>query len=216
MVSSANYNLAIGQGLSSQVKTPASVKLGEKREKTETPVVIEEAKIKYHKIKQSDKYIVQGEWIDDYIIKVKTDPSKDVEKNMSELMSRYKLITFKLPSPKINRYLRTCYKLDSITAPQRYNGAGTKAVQALLERSLADKDTEGRIVLYSEMIDGETSPAGFFYKIGFRFVDKSMNDIMDEWLTKKIKTGAPKLSGMMYLPKNHINKLLMYNNKKYL
>ncbi|MCM1265402.1 MAG: hypothetical protein NC200_04305 [Candidatus Gastranaerophilales bacterium] len=216
MVSSANYNLAIGQGLPSQVKASTSVKFGEKKEKTEAPIVVENAKIKFHKVKQSDKYIVTGEWSEDYIVKVKTDASKDVEKHMTELMSRYKLITFKAPEPKINQYLKHCYKLDSIIAPQRYSGAGTKAMQALLERSLADKDTEGRIVLYAEMIDEQTSPAGFFYKLGFRFVDKSMNEIMEKWVAKKILTDAPKLSGMMYLPKNHINKLMTYSDKKYL
>ncbi len=216
MVSSANYNLAIGQGMSSQVKTTPSVKLGERKEKAEAPIVVKDAKIKFHKVKQSDKYIVTGEWNDDYVVRVKTDPSKDVEKHMSELMNRYKLITFKLPESKINQYLKHCYKLDSITAPQRYSGAGTKAMQALLERSLADKDTEGRIVLHAEIVDGQTSPAGFFYKLGFRFVDNSMNDIMDKWVAKKIMTDAPKLSGMMYLPKNHINKLMSYSDKKYL
>jgi hypothetical protein len=112
--------------------------------------------------------------------------------------------------------LKNCYKIDSIISPKRYCGAGTKAVQSVLERSLADKDTEGRVVVYAEMTDGKTSPAGFFYKLGFRFIDKSMNEIMENWVAKKITVDAPKLAGMMYLPKNHINKLMMYNNKTYL
>lgn len=214
MVSSANYNLAITSGLQSQVNASNSIKFGGHKEKTEKPIVIQNAKIKFHKIKQSNKYSVQGEWNDEYTIKVECDKTnKEIEKNMSALMNRYRLITFKIPPKQTYTYLKNCYKIDSISAPQRYNGAGTKAIQALLERSLADKDTEGRIVVYAEITDGETSPAGFFYKLGFRFVDASMNDVMEDWVKKNIKTNAPKLTGMMYLPKNHINKLMMYNMK---
>ena len=126
-------------------------------------------------------------------------------------MNRYRLIKFNIPRKRTVTYLKNCYIIDSIEAPQRYMGAGTKAVQTVLDRSLADKDTEGRLVVYAEITDGQTSPAGFFYKLGFRFVDKSMNETMENWLKKNLETEAPKITGMMYLPKNHINKLMMYN-----
>lgn len=213
MVSSANYNLAIGQGLQSQVKASTSIKMGEHKEKSEAPIVVKDAKIKFRKIKKSDKYIVNGNWTEDYIVEVEIKPSSNSEKQMTELMSRYKLITFKMPLPTKQLHLNNCYKVDFIEAPQRDCGAGTKAIQALLERSLADKETEGRIVVNAEMTDGKTSPAGFFYKLGFRFVDKSMNETMENWIAKRIKTDAPNLTGMMYLPKENIKKLMMYNMK---
>lgn len=213
MVSSANYNLAITSGIQSQVSASNPVKFNGQKEKAEKEAVIEKARIKFRKIKQSDKYSVQGEWSDDYIIEIECSSSSGDAKNISELMNRYKLITFKLPEKRRYTYLKNCYKIDSIVSPQRYKGAGTKAVQLLLERSLADKDTEGRIVVYAEITDNQTSPAGFFYKLGFRFADNAMNEIMDEWLKKKIKAESPKLTGMMYLPKSNINKLMMYNMK---
>jgi len=212
MVSSANYNLAIGQNLGSSVGAAGVVKLNEHKQKEEKPAVIEPAKIKFHKIKQSDKHQVYGAYPEDYIVKIELETSsKDIQKSM-ELMNRYKLITFKLSNKKTYIYLKDCYMIDNLVAPQRYKGAGTKAVQNLLDRSLSDKDTEGRIVVMAEIIDGQTSPAGFFYKLGFRFIDKSQNEIMDKWLIKNIETEAPKITGMMYLPKQNISKLVMYNS----
>jgi len=212
MVSSANYNLTITAGIQSQINATNPVKFNGQKEQSEKEAAVENAKIKFRKIKQSDKYSVQGVWSDDYVIDVECDTAQEA-KNMTELMSRYRLITFKVPAKRRYTYLKDCYKLESIVSPQRYKGAGTKAVQALLERSLADKETAGRIVVYAEITDGQTSPAGFFYKLGFRFIDKEMNEIMDEWIKKRIKTNSPKLTGMMYLPREHINKLMMYNMK---
>ena len=211
MVSSANYNIRITQGHGSTVSASNPVRFNGKKEEEKKPLKVQDAKIKFHKIKESDKYTVHGDWAEDYVTKVEMETSsKEIEKNI-ELMNRYKLITFKMPQKRIITYLKNCYKIDSITAPERYRGAGTKAVQSVLDRSLADKDTQGRLVVYAEITDGQTSPAGFFYKLGFRFVDKSMNDMMEEWMKKNIETEAPKITGMMYLPKNHINKLMMYN-----
>lgn len=210
MVNSAGYNLVIGSGLQSHVSAAGSVKYGTYDSEAEKAAVIQNAKIKFHKIKQSDKYSVHGDWSDDYAVTEEYEVPKD---RMDNIINRYKLITFNMISKSTFSYLKSCYKIDSITANQRYRGEGTKAVQSLLERSLADKDTQGRIVVYSEITDGQTSPAGFFYKLGFRFADKSMNDIMETWAIKKIKTDAPKLTGMMYLPKTAVNRLIMYNVK---
>jgi len=209
MVTPANYNIAIGQGGGSSVGAAIPVRNNAQPKKEEQPQKIDDAKIKYHKIKLSDKYSVQGNWTEDYIKKVIVETSsKELEKNL-ELMSRYRLITFKLPDKQTYLYLKDCYIIDSLEAPQRYKGAGTKALQNLLEKSLADKDTEGRIVVYANIVDGQTSPAGFFYKLGFRFGHEQKNEIMERWLREKT-TEFPKITGMMYLPKNHINKLLMY------
>lgn len=211
MVSSANYNITITPGHGSAVGVTAPVKFGGKREEEPTPVKVEDAKIKFHKIKNSDKHSVQGDWPEEYVYTVEVEASTKELEQKAELMSRYRLITFNVPSKRIYKYLQSCYKIDSIESPQRYKGAGTKAIQSVLDRALADKDTQGRLVVYAQMTDGKTSPAGFFYKLGFRFVDKSMNETMQKWVDKKIKTEAPNITGIMYLPKNHINKLMMYN-----
>lgn len=210
MVSSNNYNITIGPGHGSGYGASAPLKLNHKKEDESKVVVVEDAKIKFHKIKISEKHIVQGNWNDDYVIKeVVETSSKEIEKNM-EMMNRYKLIKFNMPAKRTISYLKNCYKIDNIVSPQRFMGAGTRAVQTVLERSLADKDTEGRIIVNAEIIDGQTSPAGFFYKLGFRFLDNNMNDIMEQWLRKNLRSDFPALCGVMYLPKNNINKLMMY------
>lgn len=215
MVNSTNYNIAITPGMQSQINAPTSARFSEQKNQSEATVIIQDAKIKYHKIKESDKYLVHGNWPEEYAKTIEIDnSSQKIEKNMSDLMNRYKLITFIKPSTKITKtYLKNCYKLDFISSPQRYRGAGTKAILTLLEKSLADKETEGRIVVNAEIIDGQTSPAGFFYKLGFRFIDKSMNEVMEKWLTQNTELGSPKLTGMMYLPRQGINKLMMISMK---
>ena len=211
MVSSTNYSISITQGHGSGVIGASAVRFNQRKEEEKPKAtVVPNAKVKFRKIKQSDKYMVHGEWSEDYAVKVEQAAStRELEKNQ-ELMSRYRLITFKIPSKKYITYLKNCYKIDSVEAPVRYQGAGAKAIQSVLDRSLADKDTQGRLVLYCEVTDGQTSPAGFFYKLGFRFLDRSMNEVMEQWVRQNIKTEAPKLTGMMYLPKNNINKLMMY------
>ena len=210
MVSSTNYNITIGTGSGASIGATAPVKFGPKKEREEKPIIVQDAKIKFHKIKLSDKKTVQGSWPEDYIIKTEEELSSiDIEKKL-ELMNRYRLITFKNPSKKVTLSLKGCYQIDNIVAPQRYQGAGTKALQSLLERSLADKDCEGRLVVNAEITDGQVSPAGFFYKLGFRFLDNSMNDVMEQWVKRNIKTDFPNLTGVMYLPKTNVNKLMMY------
>lgn len=210
MVSSTNYSISITQGHASAINASIPVRFNQKKEEDEKIIVVPDAKIKFHKIKEHEKHIVQGVWPDDYVIKTSVAvSSKEIEKNM-ELMSRYRLIKFNLPSKKEIVHLRGCYQIDNIVAPQRYHGAGTKALQSLLDRSVSDKDTDGRIIVYADIVDGQTSPAGFFYKLGFRFLDNGMNEVMETWLRKNIKTDFPKLTGVMYLPKSNINKLMMY------
>lgn len=215
MVNSTNYNIAITPGMQSHISAPTSSRFSEQKNQSENAIIIKDAQIKYHKIKESDKYMVNGSWPEEYAKTIEIEnSSQKIEEDMSKLMSRYKLITFVKPSGKITKtYLKSCYKLDYISSPQRYRGAGTKAVLTLLEKSLADKETQGRIVVNAEIIDGQTSPAGFFYKLGFRFVDKSMNEVMDKWLTQKTEIASPQLTGMMYLPKQGINKLMMISMK---
>ena len=68
---------------------------------------------------------------------------------------------------------------------------------------------QGRIVTFSAPVCKESSPALFFYKIGFRFIDSKGNDYMNECIIKKIPDIPPQ-TGMMYLPKSNLHKLLRY------
>ena len=77
--------------------------------------------------------------------------------------------------------------------------------------SLQDSRTNGRVTLQSDIIDGKTSPSGFYYKLGFRFSDESKNDIMKKWLEQGgKKESSPMITGFMFLPKENIHNCLNY------
>lgn len=209
MVSSTNYTMSINPNVSSTVGVSNTLKVGSQAPKKEEKEVVKNAKIKFHKIKGTDKYAVYGDWKEDYVYAVIKEVTNTPE--MSELRSRYRLITFRNPVSK-SLYLNSCYKIDFIESPQRYNGAGSKALKAVVERSLADNETQGRVVVNADIIDGKTSPAGFFYKLGFRFIDESMNQVMEKWAREKTLVNAPKLKGTMYLPKENISKVMLYGD----
>ncbi len=208
MVSSTGYNVAINPNISSGMTVPNTMRVNSQYQNQEKVVAVKSAKIKYHKIKSSDKYTVYGKWSDDYAYEIDKEITNSPE--IIALRSRYRLITFKNPISK-SLYLKDCYIIDFIEAPQRYKGEGTKVVQSLVERSLADKNCKGRVVVNAEIIDGKTSPAGFFYKLGFRFVEPDRNEILKNWVKQNTLIDAPKLTGMMYLPEKNIQKVLLYN-----
>lgn len=90
-------------------------------------------------------------------------------------------------------------------------GSGTKGIQEVVTQSLKDKETAGRVFLDAVCMDGKTSPAGFYYKLGFRFKDDSKNIIMQDWMKHGgIKKHAPMETGLMYLPKENIEHCLAY------
>ena len=72
-----------------------------------------------------------------------------------------------------------------------------------------DPKAQGRIVTYSIPMIKEMSPALFFYKLGFRFTSPEANKYMEECLVKNIPD-IPAQTGMMYLPKSKLHKLLRY------
>ena len=113
------------------------------------------------------------------------------------------------PEKKKTKYLKHCYVIDYILSPVQRRGLGTEAIKSLAEKAFFDKRTEGRIVTFSTPIVKESSPAIFFYKLGFRFVDPSANEYIKECLAKNIPD-IPAQSGMMYLPRTHLQKLLRY------
>ena len=72
-----------------------------------------------------------------------------------------------------------------------------------------DNRTEGRIVTFSAPVVKESSPALFFYKLGFRFTEPDANAYMEECISKNTPD-IPAQIEMMYLPKAKLHKLLRY------
>ena len=90
-------------------------------------------------------------------------------------------------------------------------GSGTKAIQDVVRKSLADAQTAGRVTVDASCIDGKTAPGGFYYKLGFRFVNKLSNEECENWLKSGgDKANAPFVTGMMFLPEENIQKCLEY------
>ena len=208
MVLSSGEILTIGSGVQSQVGGTAVIRRSSKKQDEEKAIEIPKSTIKYHKIRKHEKYRVRGEIPQDYISDMKV-PKTDVDRLM-QLTSKYKLVTFKIPDESHDYYIKSCYEIDYISSPIRYKGEGTKAVKSLLEKSMTDKDTEGRLIVNVKITDNETSSAGFFYKLGFRFIDRQKNEIMKNWLKDEKNILSPKITGLMYLPKEHTQRLLMY------
>lgn len=208
MVLSSGEILTIGSGIQSQVSGAAPVKHAAHKPDEEKAVVIPKSSIKYHKIRNNEKYRVRGTLPEYYISDMKV-PKTDVEK-LVKLTSKYKLVSFKIPDETNDYYVKSCYMIDHISSPVRYKGEGTKAIKNLVEKSMADKDTRGRIIVDVKIIDGQTSASGFFYKLGFRFLDNKKNEIMQNWLKGEKTILSPKITGVMYLPKECVQRLMMY------
>lgn len=90
-------------------------------------------------------------------------------------------------------------------------GQGSEAVKNIVKKSLEDSRTQGRVVIHCDVIDGKTSPAGFYYKLGFRFPSEQNNTLLKNWLEKGgQRQNAPMMTGMMYLPSENITHCLNY------
>lgn len=101
------------------------------------------------------------------------------------------------------------YHIDELWSNGK--GTGKTAVQEVVLTSLMDNKTKGRVTLDASCIDGKTSPAGFYYKLGFRMISPFLNDELAQW----VKSGgnrenAPFFTGTMYLPKENIFDCLKY------
>ena len=105
------------------------------------------------------------------------------------------------------------YHIDKLWTAGR--GTGTMAVQDVVYKSVQDSRTAGRVTLDACCIDGKTSPAGFYYKLGFRFNNPEVNKILEEWIAKGGKReDAPFCTGMMHLPTENIEHCLNYTVSK--
>ena len=101
------------------------------------------------------------------------------------------------------------YHVDKLVSNGK--GTGTRSIQEVVKRSLADIETQGRVILEAAYIDDKTAPGGFYYKLGFRFSDNFMNKKCEEWLKAGgKKEDAPFAIGQMFLPKENISHCLNY------
>lgn len=178
-----------------------------------TPQLKEKAIIRVKKIKRGDNIIIPGEIDDDYvdIVEEEITPQKSSYENTnSNFFSSSSSLLFQPPTYKRKtKFLKNCYIIDYIQSPQTRCGLGTEAIKQLAEKAMFDSKAEGRIVTFSAPIMKESSPALFFYKLGFRFTDPHANEVMEDCILKNMPD-LPAQIGMMYLPKNRLQKLLMY------
>ncbi len=165
----------------------------------------EKATLRIKKIKRSDNIVIPGDIEDDYVDIVEDDGSP-----VNSSGNNHEFNFFQLePEKRKTKFLKNCYVIDYIQSPRQRCGLGTEAVKQLAEKAMFDTRAEGRIVTFSAPVWKESSPALFFYKLGFRFMEKEANDYMDDCIIKKVPDLPPQI-GMMYLPKANLHRLLRY------
>ena len=166
----------------------------------------EKATICVKKLKRWDNIAIPGVIEDDYVDVV--EETLNLERKPEE-GNFFNQQSFIIPVKRKIQYLKICYIIDYIQSPKPRCGLGAEAVKALAEKAMFDPKAEGRIVTFSAPLIKESSPALFFYKLGFRFTSPQANEYMEECLRKKVPD-IPVQTGMMYLPKNRLHKLLHY------
>lgn len=170
-----------------------------------TPFLKEKATLRTKKFSRRDNIIIVGEIDDDYV-----DIIEETLPEVSELQKNYNFFQPK-PRTKKTKILKDCYVIDYIQSPKQRCGLGTEALKNLAEKVMFDSRAEGRIVTFSAPMCKESSPAQFFYKLGFRFMETGANEYMEECIIKKVPDIPPQV-GMMYLPRKNLHKLLRYGD----
>ena len=166
----------------------------------------EKATIRVKKLKRGDNIAIPGVIEDDYVDVVEETLNLERKPEEGNFFNKQSFI---IPVKRKIQYLKNCYIIDYIQSPKPRCGLGAEAVKALAEKAMFDPKAEGRIVTFSAPLIKESSPALFFYKLGFRFTSPQANEYMEECLRKKVPD-IPVQTGMMYLPKNRLHKLLHY------
>jgi len=167
-----------------------------------TPFLKEKATIRVKKFKRGDNIIIAGEIDDDYVDIIE-------EKDESSL-ERFNFFQPEVANRNI-KYLKDSYVIDYIQSPKARCGLGTEAIKNLAEKAMFDTRAQGRIVTFCAPVWKESSPALFFYKLGFRFLEKQANEYMIDCIRRN-EPDIPPQTGMMYLPKSNIHKLLRYGD----
>lgn len=166
------------------------------------PFFKEKATLRVKKYKRSDNIAIVGD-IDEHYVDVLEE---DID--LSQYTPYFKYLK---PRKKRTQYLKNSYVIDYIASPRPKTGLGTEAIKQLAEKAMFDERAEGRIVTYCSPVWREASPAIFFYKLGFRFVDPQANEYIEECLKKNIPDLPPQ-KGIMYLPRTNLHKLLRYGD----
>lgn len=198
-VDSRSQQMNVAKAMTSQVSNPMPPIIGFK-----TPLIKEKATLRVKKFKRSDGIIITGDIDEDYV-----DIVEDLKKQPQPQSFNFFQLQPEVPK---TMFLKDCYVIDYIISPKQRCGLGTEAIKGLVEKAMFDNKIQGRIVTFSSPVWKESSPAIFFYKLGFRFMTKSANEYIEECLIKKIPDIPPQI-GMMYLPKNNIHRLLRYGEK---
>lgn len=167
------------------------------------PNLKEKATLRVKKFKRADDIIIAGEIEDHYV-----DIIEEEEKSYTN--NDFNFFQTTPPKRKI-KYLKNSYVIDYIQSPKMGCGLGTEALKGLAEKAMFDSRAEGRIVTFCTPVWKESSPAQFFYKLGFRFMNPSANEYIQECIVKKIPDLPPQI-GMMYLPQRNLHKLLRYGD----
>ena len=170
-----------------------------------TPFLKEKATLRVKKFSRRDNIIIAGEIDDNYV-----DIIEEIIPDPPEISRNYSFFKPKQQTKK-TKILKDCYVIDYIQSPKQRCGMGTEALKGLAEKVMFDSRAEGRIVTFSSPVWKESSPALFFYKLGFRFMEASANEYMEECIIKKVPDIPPQI-GMMYLPRKNLHKLLRYGD----
>ena len=195
-VDSRSQQINVAKAMTSRVSNPLPPVVGFK-----TPLIKEKATLRVKKFKRSDGIIIVGDIDEDYV---------DIVEDVDKTLQRQSFNFFQLePEKKKTLFLKDCYVIDYICSPKQRCGLGTEAIKSLAEKAMFDDKMQGRIVTFSAPVWKESSPALFFYKLGFRFMTKTANEYMEECLIKKVPDIPPQI-GMMYLPKSNLHRLLRY------
>ncbi|MCQ2739843.1 MAG: hypothetical protein MJ237_06415 [bacterium] len=197
----ARFQMGVAKTAQSHYSTPIPPILGFK-----TPKLGLKATLRVNKFKRRDGIVIVGDIDDDYVevVEEEIDDGNSLDDNVNFFQAMGK-------RKRKLKYLKECYVIDYIQAPQVRCGLGTQAIKGLAEKAMFDDKIQGRIVTFSAPLCNESSPAQFFYKLGFRFVEQSANEHIKDCLIKNIPD-LPAQTGMMYLPKENLQKLLRYGD----
>lgn len=89
------------------------------------------------------------------------------------------------------------------------NCCGTRLMQIAGQDAV--RQTEGRMVLDSQCVDGFTSPDAFYFKLGFRKLNSHENDLIKSYIDKGEIIPPDSFSDRMFLPKENLLHLLNYH-----
>ena len=174
------------------------------------------AKIKFKKIKGNDKLLAPVGLEDEYYYEEKLGVLENIKQYFNIVDSKKDTGNFFLSGiseqdDELFKYFSACYLLTEIEAGEPRVGQGTEALQGLVEKSLLDTDTQGRVILFVSQIAPEDTSCKFFYKLGFRYADEEVNKLVNDAIEKNlVSLQVPE--GYMYLPKANIQKLLRYGH----